>query len=1702
MKKTRILLLLLCVSLLLVGLLTSCTACNDPVNPPPPDTDPTEKVKVTMVGNNGSADSVSEVEKNKEFTLPTPTREGYEFDGWYTSADLSGLPVTSVSPSADTTVYAKWAKLYTLTLDAAGGKLGTTSVTIKAGEKLLDKLASLIPEKEGCLFGMWTLDGKEVTADSVMGEKDLTLTAKYKVKYTVEIFVQNDNLDGYTKSSETVEGYACAGEEFKSEQTVKGYTEVKKADSVTSLVISEDSSKNVFRHYFDKTTYSITFVSNYPDGSADQMKSEKFLYGTKTKLPFVTFEADGYYLEGWATEKGGALKYFSHVMDDKLFNGEAHTVEELTVEGDITLYAVWSKGYTDLFGGADILYIASGEKNTVYLNRGGLYFKGILKDNSFIFADASTDFPGGCINSDGETFLFYNASRAEVAMTLFVTGKGLDENVKLYFDKANGVKYSEKNELSGTTVESTGEFFFDENGYMVANFNEGPLKGTSITFIVGQITINGEKRAAFQVRNEDDIKLGQLFAFVVKDGKLVPNTDDKGNPVGDITLNGFGTASYNSGSQTASFYYSYDKENGLITLTNSQGSQAGVLKLMTIDGKLGYMIYTKGNDIEFTLADGSTLKLDGIVTATYTKGNTVLTGFFSAESSVFGGTILTFTDQNGDLHKFMLTTKTEEVIIDGNTQKKTSYIAEILSEHYKEFYYKDSKGTYYAPLFVFNSETTAFVYGYNSKKEYHKLAYGTLTYNKGTGTYTFTVTETYTLPEGTEPVFTDPVDFTKIKSCVMRFDEETSQYKVNFWFSYTDEVGTTDLSKTYTGSNGETLTLVGGFAIYTADGKTLFGIYKEGTPLFTAAFTDGTTLYFEIDEENGSFVTYKFTSTIYYQVGKDGNIQKDRGLLIDYKSKVTYLLAVMEGEAQKTLEYPGKLISTGETSLTGFPVYLFESDENGEDGKPVVSFKFIMVSAGSSSYLFIYDAEYDGTFTSTNRKNGVLMLDGFGFAATYTDSETPSFSGMYQKNGNNVTISNSSTGKTYNFYVEGDKCALRSDEYGKTYVIMDNQVFGGLYATLDGLGGAKIFTIKQVDEKATQVFVDENATYTLDGDYITLNYKDGNKEHTVNAKMGTVKSGSNHLNALHTLHDEVVHAYVNEDDWSVLRIHNDGTATKHLINGAVETGTYSLVTESLLYYVNDSGSEAYIYVYDTEKGTATPRSYTAIGYFTKDLGSLLFTEYGFAVFNNSTRYYYTVENGKVTLYHLDENAENHNRYGYVEEDFGELSDVKNYGGETYYKNDGFAITFVRDEATKDEYPLLTDAENKTYKALETLKFAPTGGDTFSVTGQVTLDGKIRTCYVVKTVENGKAKMYIRIGYYYFDIEINYQGDGVGSAAKSTYTVKGLRFVNTLPSYQYLTYLYYFSQMTGSLSSFPNEFGTIAICIDFDKEGKETESYINAEFGKYSGYLYSDGSLITKLNKVPLTYLGNNFYRADFTGEDGLNYSLIFTYSQFTVFSTYGYRVYVLNREETVKANDGYEVTVSRVIASEANISAGSYFSFGLSKDGVELESYNVMLNDGKLYYVVRTTDENGKIISTDYYQLDLIEKSSGSLEGEGEGSGEGSGESKPATEEKNKALPVYESAKVTKTTAETVYTEDGKYFVDILPENKVLLMGVEGDKDSDGKLTYKSILIAECSYDAESSTYTLKDTADNTYTVTIKDGKATVTVTAAEKANA
>lgn len=88
-------------------------------------------------------------------TLPTPTRTGYEFDGWYTR-ETSGIKVdknTAVGTNPPATLYAHWTgKNYTVTLDANGGTVGMKSRTATYGSEYP---ALPAPTREGYSFDGW-----------------------------------------------------------------------------------------------------------------------------------------------------------------------------------------------------------------------------------------------------------------------------------------------------------------------------------------------------------------------------------------------------------------------------------------------------------------------------------------------------------------------------------------------------------------------------------------------------------------------------------------------------------------------------------------------------------------------------------------------------------------------------------------------------------------------------------------------------------------------------------------------------------------------------------------------------------------------------------------------------------------------------------------------------------------------------------------------------------------------------------------------------------------------------------------------------------------------------------------------------------------------------------------------------------------------------------------------------------------------------------------------------------------------------------------------------------------------------------------------------------------------------------------------------------------------------------------------------------
>ena len=93
---------------------------------------------VTFNANGGTVSTKSKnVTIGKTYgTLPTPTRTGYSFDGWYTQK-TDGTEVkntTSVGTNPPTTLYAHWiAKKYTVTLDANGGTVSMASRTATYG---------------------------------------------------------------------------------------------------------------------------------------------------------------------------------------------------------------------------------------------------------------------------------------------------------------------------------------------------------------------------------------------------------------------------------------------------------------------------------------------------------------------------------------------------------------------------------------------------------------------------------------------------------------------------------------------------------------------------------------------------------------------------------------------------------------------------------------------------------------------------------------------------------------------------------------------------------------------------------------------------------------------------------------------------------------------------------------------------------------------------------------------------------------------------------------------------------------------------------------------------------------------------------------------------------------------------------------------------------------------------------------------------------------------------------------------------------------------------------------------------------------------------------------------------------------------------------------------------------------------------------
>lgn len=139
-------------------------------------------------------------------SLPTPTRAGYTFAGWYTAAS-GGTRVTAsttVTKTDDHILYAHWTQdaiTITVSFDAAGGTVSPASKTATSGATY-GTLPT--PTRAGYGFnGWWTevTGGTQVTSATIAGADDITLHAQWIVNGVAVTF--NGNGGTPSESSKT-----------------------------------------------------------------------------------------------------------------------------------------------------------------------------------------------------------------------------------------------------------------------------------------------------------------------------------------------------------------------------------------------------------------------------------------------------------------------------------------------------------------------------------------------------------------------------------------------------------------------------------------------------------------------------------------------------------------------------------------------------------------------------------------------------------------------------------------------------------------------------------------------------------------------------------------------------------------------------------------------------------------------------------------------------------------------------------------------------------------------------------------------------------------------------------------------------------------------------------------------------------------------------------------------------------------------------------------------------------------------------------------------------------------------------------------------------------------------------------------------------------------------------------------------------------
>ena len=320
---------------------------------------------VTFNANSGSVSPTSKAitRKSKYGALPTPTRTGYSFAGWYTAAS-GGSKITASSDYSladDQTLYARWtAKKSALTFTANGGSgTMTTGLSATYGSAMPTPVA--LPTRTGYTFQgyydatsggtqYYTSAGASARSWNKDTTSGTTLYAHWTAKQSALTFNANGGSGTMTTGLSATYGSAMptpinlptrAGYTFAGfYDATSGGTKYYNANGTSATTWNKNTTSGTTLYArWTANSYTVAFNAN---GGAGSMSNQSFTYGVSQALTANSFTRTGYTFAGWNRNADGTGTSYS----------DKQSVSNLTTTsgGTVTLYAKWTANkYTVTF---------------------------------------------------------------------------------------------------------------------------------------------------------------------------------------------------------------------------------------------------------------------------------------------------------------------------------------------------------------------------------------------------------------------------------------------------------------------------------------------------------------------------------------------------------------------------------------------------------------------------------------------------------------------------------------------------------------------------------------------------------------------------------------------------------------------------------------------------------------------------------------------------------------------------------------------------------------------------------------------------------------------------------------------------------------------------------------------------------------------------------------------------------------------------------------------------------------------------------------------------------------------------------------------------------------------------------------------------------------------------------------------------------